>query len=164
MMHSTAPLAVPRSHPAMWPPFAVYPSRPAPPPRTLLEVLEATASRFPDAAAIDDGRQVLTYSALISRLHVLCDRLAAVGIGRGDRVGIRMSSGTAEPYSAILAVLAIGAAYVPVDVDDPDERAETVWADAGVCAVLGDGYRIGPRPVAPSGAGPGRPRPFDDAW
>src|SRR6476620_10741663 len=65
MMHSTAPLAVPRSQPAMWPPFAVYPSRPAPPPRTLLEVLEATASRFPDAAAIDDGRQVLTYSALI---------------------------------------------------------------------------------------------------
>ena len=53
MMHSTAPLAVPRSHAAMWPPFAVYPSRPAAPPRTLLDVLEATASRFPDAAAID---------------------------------------------------------------------------------------------------------------
>ena len=60
------------------------------------------------------------------------------GIGVGDRVGVRISSGTAELYVAILAVLAAGAAYVPVDADDPEERAELVFGEAGVCAVLGD--------------------------
>jgi non-ribosomal peptide synthetase-like protein len=163
-MQSTVPLARARAHSAAWPPFAVYPSRPAPPPRTLLDILEATAARFPAATAIDDGRQVMTYSALIDRLHELCGRLAAAGMGRGDRIGVRVCSGTAELYVAILAVLALGAAYVPVDFDDPDERAELVWAEAGVCAVIGDRYRIGLRPVAPCGAGPGRPRPSDDAW
>lgn len=163
-MVPTVPLAVATLHRAAWPPFAVYPSRPAPAPRTLLDVLEASATRFPTAAAIDDGRRVLTYSALIGLLHELCDRLAAAGIGRGDRVGSRVSSGTAELYRAIRAVLVVGVAYVPVDVDDPDERTEIVWAEAEVCAVLGDGHRIGLGPVAPSGAGPGRPCPSDHGW
>ncbi|HEY0813613.1 MAG TPA: Pls/PosA family non-ribosomal peptide synthetase [Pseudonocardia sp.] len=152
-----------RQGPAMLP-SAVYPGRAAPAPRTLLDTLESTAARFPAAPAIDDGRQVLGYSALLVELHEFGRRLGAHGIGRGDRIGIRVPSGTAELYVAILAVLAVGAAYVPVDVDDPDERAETVWAEAGVCAVIEGGRRIGLRPVAPSGAGPRRPRPSDDAW
>ena len=50
------------------------------------------------------------------------------GVGVGDRVGIRIASGTADLYIAILGVLAAGAAYVPVDADDPDERAD--WCSA----------------------------------
>lgn len=129
-----------------------------------MDILEATAARFPAAPAIDDTGQVLTYSALLGELHEFCRRLGAHGIGRGDRIGIRVPSGTADLYVAILAVLAVGAAYVPVDVDDPHERAESVWTEAGVCAVIESGRRIGPRPVAPGGAGPRRPRPSDDAW
>ena len=163
-MQSTVPLALLPPRHAAWPAAAVYPSRPAPAPRTLLDILEATAARFPAAPAIDDGGHVLTYAALLGQLHGLCGRIGAHGIGRGDRVGIRVSSGTADLYVSILAVLAIGAAYVPVDVDDPDERAETVWAEAGVCAVIGNGHRVSLRAVAPTGVGPRRPQPSDDAW
>ena len=145
-------------------PFAVYPSRPAPAPRTLLDILEATAAEFPAAPAVDDGRDVLTYAALLGELHELCRRIGAHGVGHGDRIGIRVESGTSELYVSILAVLAVGAAYVPLDADDPDERAETVWAEAGVCAVIRSGLRMSLRPVAPSGVGPRRPRPSDDAW
>jgi non-ribosomal peptide synthetase component F len=53
-----------------------------------------------------------------------------------------MTSGTFDLYVSILAVLTAGAAYVPVNVDDPDERANTVWAEAGACAVLTDGPRL----------------------
>ena len=51
---------------------------------------------------------------------------------RGDRVGVRMPSGSCELYVAILAVLAAGAAYVPVDADDPEERARLVFGEAAV--------------------------------
>ena len=50
-----------------------------------------------------------------------------VALGRGDRVGIRMPSGSYSLYMAILSTLAAGAAYVPVDADDPAERAELVF-------------------------------------
>jgi non-ribosomal peptide synthetase component F len=59
-------------------------------------------------------------------------------------------------------VLAAGAAYVPVDAEDPEERAELVFTEAGVCAVLGDGLSVSLR--RPPEGRLGRPGPADDAW
>jgi non-ribosomal peptide synthetase component F len=57
-----------------------------------------------------------------------------------------------------------GAAYVPVDADEPDERAETVWAEAQVCAVIGEGLVVATIPgVQRLGHSP-QPHPDDDAW
>ena len=120
--------------------------------------------RFPRAVAIDDGRSVLDYLGLLQEVRRVGDRLASVGTGGGDRVGIRVCSGTAELYLSILAVLSVGAAYVPVDVDDPDDRAELVWSAAGVCVIIGDGGELIWREVRPAGAGARRPVPEDGAW
>jgi len=142
---------------------AVYPAAVAPPPRTLWQILAATAQAFPRAAAIDDGKSVLDYARLLHWVRQVGDWLSSIGLGAGDRVGIRLSSGAAELYVAILAVLSVGAAYVPVDVDDPDDRAELLWSAAGVCAVITDSglvWRNAPR----SGSGARRPVPEDDAW
>jgi len=107
-----------------------------PEPRTLIDVLDATAREFPQAAALDDGSRRLDYAGLRAQAAAMAERLGAAGIGRGDRVGVRIPSGTVDLYIAILGVLAAGAAYVPVDADDPDERAELVFGEAGVRAVV----------------------------
>jgi non-ribosomal peptide synthetase-like protein len=130
--------------------------------RTLLDILAETVAAHPGAAALDDGTGVLTYRRLAEEVDALRRRLAAAGIGVGDRVGVRISSGTAELYLAILAVLAAGAAYVPVDADDPDERAELVFGEAGACAVLSDGGTLTVR-RQPAGR-LGLPAAGDDAW
>ncbi len=145
---------------------AVYPQAPAAAARTLWQVLEATAESFPDAAAIDDGEVVLSYRDLLAQVRLAGRRLAAAGIGAGDRVGIRMTSGRAELYLSVLAVLSVGAAYVPVDADDPDERAELIWSTAGVRAILGDGavtWRTA-QTAETGGSAARRPVPEDDAW
>ncbi|GAA3680131.1 non-ribosomal peptide synthetase [Nonomuraea antimicrobica] len=132
----------------------------APPPRTLLDILDESTRLHPDAPALDDGTVRLGYRALRAEVDRMAADLAQAGIGRGARVGVRVVSGTAELYLSILAVLAAGAAYVPVDADDPDERAELVFAEAGVDAVITDKLTV---------HGPGRddggpPGPDDDAW
>jgi non-ribosomal peptide synthetase-like protein len=142
---------------------AVFRSDTAPASRTLLDILDDTVARHPDAPAIDDGAQVYDYRRLAAEVDAVRQKLAASGIGAGDRVGIRISSGTADLYVAILGVLAAGAAYVPVDADDPDERAELVFGEAGVCAVLGDGLAMTSL-APPGGTSPDRPGPDDDAW
>ena len=135
----------------------------APSPRTLIDILHETAARYPEAAAIDDGTVQLTYSELISDIEASVAWLAARGIGRGDRIGIRMPSGSFALYEAILATLATGAAYVPVDADDPDERAELVFAEANVVAVLTEtGMTRGPG--SSRGWRAGAPLTRDDAW
>ncbi|WP_094288109.1 Pls/PosA family non-ribosomal peptide synthetase [Mycobacterium lehmannii] len=135
----------------------------APEPRTLIDILYETAKRFPEAPAIDDGDVQLTYAELITDIEDSVAWLAARGIGRGDRIGIRMPSGSYALYVAILSVLATGAAYVPVDADDPEERAELVFTEADVVAVIteaglsrGPGSSRGWRAASPLGR--------DDAW
>ncbi len=135
----------------------------APAPRTLIDIVEATAAAHPDAAAIDDGASTLTYRELAAEIATGAAWLAERGVGPGDRVGVRMPSGTQALYLGILSVLAAGAAYVPVDADDPEERASLVFGEAGVVGVLtADGLAPG---TAPSrGAQPRPPALEDDAW
>ena len=135
----------------------------AAPERTLMDVLRATAAEHPEAAALDDGDVVMTYSDLIAEVDETARWLGAKGIGAGDRVGVRMPSGNRELYVAILSILAAGAAYVPVDADDPDERAEMVFGEAGIAGWFGaDGLHLTPGHVAKEPAR--EPTPDDDAW
>lgn len=108
----------------------------ATPARTLLDVLRATARAFPEASAIDDGSGALSYREMLARVGATAARLHEAGVRRGDRVGVRMPSGSKELYIAILGILAAGAAYVPVDADDPDERARLVFGEAAVRGVI----------------------------
>ncbi|MFE0460713.1 Pls/PosA family non-ribosomal peptide synthetase [Kitasatospora sp. NPDC058965] len=142
--------------------LALFGGQAAPEPRTLVDVLAATAAAHPHEPALDDGAQRLSYRALTTEVTALRHRLAAAGVGRGDRVGIRVPSGSNDLYVAILAVLAVGAAYVPVDFEDPQERADLVFGEAAVTAVLGAGREL---TVHRAGSGrAGGPTPEDDAW
>lgn len=166
---------------------ARFSAGPAAPARTLVDIFEASVRAYPDELALDDGTVRLTYRALAAEVERRRRALAAAGVRLGDRVGVRVPSGTNELYAGILAVLAAGAAYVPVDAEDPDERAELVFGEAGVRAVLGGGQRIDVTGLpeaaadsgsdadsdADSGAGSGsgsgaasetRPGPGHDAW
>ncbi|WP_084519523.1 Pls/PosA family non-ribosomal peptide synthetase [Nocardia mexicana] len=131
-----------------------------------MDILAETARDHPDATALDDGGDALTYAELLAEVDDTADRLREAGVRAGDRVGVRIPSGTSELYVTILAVLQVGAAYVPVDADDPDERARLVFDEAGVSAVV-TAAGIVPRRT---GTGPDRPEstdrlePRDDAW
>ncbi|MFF4546203.1 Pls/PosA family non-ribosomal peptide synthetase [Streptomyces sp. NPDC001406] len=131
-------------------------------PRTLVDVFDASVRSYPDELALDDGTTRLTYRALAVEVERLRLRLADAGVGLGDRVGVRVPSGTNELYVAVLAVLAAGAAYVPVDAEDPDERAELVFGEAQVRAVIGAGHRIIVNGTSEVPAG--RPGIEHDAW
>ncbi|MDP9981283.1 non-ribosomal peptide synthetase-like protein [Pseudarthrobacter oxydans] len=136
-----------------------------PPERTLVDILHDTARRFPDASALDDGHQSLSYAQLLSAVRAKARELHRAGLGAGDKIGVRIPSGTNQLYIAILAVLLIGAAYVPVDADDPEERARLVFGEARVAGTVrgaGEIVTDGPRPRPfPD---PRLPGPDDDAW
>ncbi|MHC3474703.1 Pls/PosA family non-ribosomal peptide synthetase [Streptomyces sp. 7R007] len=130
--------------------------------RTLVDILDASVRSYPGELALDDGSVQLTYRELAAEVERLRRRLAAAGVGLGDRVGVRVPSGTNDLYVAILAVLAAGAAYVPVDAEDPDERAELVFGEAEVRAVIGAGHEL---TVTGRGeAAAARPGVGHDAW
>ncbi len=135
----------------------------APAPRTLVDIFRETVAEHREEPALDNGVAVMTYEEFAEAALSVADELAQIGIGRGDKVGVRVPSGTTDLYVAIMGTLLAGAAYVPVDYDDPDERARTVIAEADVAATVGTDLVVTARRLdaAPLDADPGL---GDDAW
>jgi non-ribosomal peptide synthetase-like protein len=77
----------------------------------------------------------LTYDELDARADQLARYLRLHGAGAGDRVGLLFDR-PADSYVAMLAVLKIGAAFVPMDVAAPARRLAHIVTDAGVRTVL----------------------------
>ncbi|MGD8165670.1 Pls/PosA family non-ribosomal peptide synthetase [Herbiconiux sp. P16] len=118
------------------------------PVRTLIDILMQTAVENPDALALDSPEGAVSYRRLLRLVNAQAAALARAGVRRGDKVGIRIPSGTRELYVSILATLAVGAAYVPVDADDPEERAQLVFGEARVVGVVGAGGVFEPHAAA----------------
>ncbi|WP_368497087.1 Pls/PosA family non-ribosomal peptide synthetase [Herbiconiux sp. A18JL235] len=127
----------------------------AAPARTLIDIVMSAAADHPDALALDSPEGAVSYRRLVRLLNAQAAALTLAGVRRGDKVGIRIPSGTRELYVSILAVLTVGAAYVPVDADDPEERARLVFGEARVVGVIGAGgvFAAGNPASAPDGAG-----------
>ncbi|MBD3246647.1 MAG: long-chain-fatty-acid--CoA ligase [Candidatus Omnitrophica bacterium] len=98
--------------------------------RTLEELLDATAARFPDRIYIEYGAKKITYcqAAAVSRkfAQVLRDR----GVTAGDRVALWLPN-CPEFVFAFFAVLRAGAVAVPVNTLLLREEARYIVEDAG---------------------------------
>jgi amino acid adenylation domain-containing protein len=103
----------------------------------LAGLFEATARRTPDsvAVAVPEGGGRLTYAELDSLASRLRDRLAALGVVGGDRVGIRLHK-SLDAVVAIFGILKAGAAYVPVDADSPAARGAYILNDCQVRVLI----------------------------
>ncbi|MGQ0482896.1 MAG: Pls/PosA family non-ribosomal peptide synthetase [Pseudonocardia sp.] len=83
----------------------------------------------------DTGDLRLTYDELDRRANQLARYLRLRGCAGGDRIGL-LYDRPAHSYIAMLAVLKIGATYVPLDVRYPTGRLAYIVEDARVRTVL----------------------------
>jgi amino acid adenylation domain-containing protein len=97
-------------------------------------VLEQVRRR-PEAAAVVEGSNVLTYGVLGDRSARLAARLMRLGIKTESRVAL-VAERSADLVVGALAVLRIHAAYVPIDPVQPNERIRLMVCEAGVHVLL----------------------------
>ncbi|MFC9897768.1 amino acid adenylation domain-containing protein [Nocardia sp. NPDC127579] len=102
---------------------------------TITERFAEQVARTPDAVAVTFEEQTWTYRRLDQEARALAHRLVRAGVGTGDTVALLLPR-SAEAIMAILAVLRAGAAYVPIDIQHPDERIAFVLADARPAAAI----------------------------
>jgi amino acid adenylation domain-containing protein len=134
------------------------------PGRLLHQDFFALAAREPDRVALLWGEDnQLSYGELAARALTVAARLGAEGVRPGDTVAVTMAKGP-DQITAVLGVLAAGAAYVPVGVDQPDVRRDQIYASAGVAAVLSALPVGGPALACPALAGPVPADPDDLAY
>lgn len=85
-----------------------------------------------------EGQEEMSYGELAERALRLAATLAGEGVEPGDRVAIQLPRGP-EQIVAVLGVLAAGAAYVPIGIDQPAARRSAILDRAQVRLVLAAG-------------------------
>ncbi|MCO8275195.1 amino acid adenylation domain-containing protein [Actinoplanes sp. TRM 88003] len=95
---------------------------------TISGVLRELAVGTPDAVALVTSGRSWTFAELEAWAAGLAGMLRDQGVGRGDRVALALPRALTVP--AIFGVLRAGAAYLPLDPEQPAERIARMLDDA----------------------------------
>ncbi|QNP68746.1 amino acid adenylation domain-containing protein [Streptomyces roseirectus] len=102
---------------------------------TVVDRFDQAADRTPDRLALVAAGKTLTFAELRDRSRVLAGVLAGRGIGPETNVGLAIPR-SLDSIVALFAVLRAGAAYVPLELDHPDERIAAIVEDARPDVIL----------------------------
>ncbi|MET7350966.1 amino acid adenylation domain-containing protein, partial [Streptomyces mirabilis] len=102
---------------------------------TVAGLFGAQVARTPDAAAIVADGERVSFTELDARSNRLAHHLVSQGIGAESVVGLALPRGIAM-ITAMLAVWKAGAGYLPLDPEQPADRAAFMLTDSGVVLVL----------------------------
>ena len=139
----------------------------------VLTDIKAALAADPAREVLRSGALRLTGAELLARTARLTAGLAAAGGGEGTRVGVRLTRGV-NTVVALLAILELGAVYVPLDARAPIERLRLVTGQAELGLLLCEDQaladELGFPSVSPDAAGtaadlngePGKPDSRDD--
>ena len=94
---------------------------PFPQERTVASLFEDWAEKTPNATAMIDGEESLTYAALNTRANAIACHLQSRGVKTGDLVGLPAER-SIRFVAGILGILKAGGAYVPLDEKEPAVR------------------------------------------
>lgn len=102
---------------------------------------EQSVDNFPQNIALVCDNTFISYQELENRANQLAHYLYQKNIAEGSIIGILLER-SIECYIAILATLKTGAAYVPIEVDYPDERINFIFSDLSFDAVLSSSMQM----------------------
>lgn len=95
------------------------------------------AARCPSHPAVRFGDESVSYGELDGRANRLARRLVSAGAGPETVIGVALPR-SPDLVIALLAVLKAGAAYLPLDPEQPPARLRSLVVDASCRSVIGD--------------------------
>ncbi|KAF9929797.1 hypothetical protein BGZ67_006135 [Mortierella alpina] len=105
--------------------------------RRIHQLFEDHAALYPQATALVHDDQSLTYHELNVRANILAHRLIESGVKHGDYVAVLLHR-SFDLVAAQLAILKVGAAYVPIDPKAPVDRQAFIVKDSASSLLITD--------------------------
>ncbi|MER7480821.1 amino acid adenylation domain-containing protein [Streptomyces sp. NPDC126510] len=102
---------------------------------TVVDRFDQAADRDPQRVALVAHGSTMTFAELRDRSRAVAGVLAGRGIGPETTVGLAIPR-SLDWVAALFAVLRVGAAYVPLELDHPDERIAAIVDDARPDVIL----------------------------
>ena len=105
---------------------------------TLVDLLDRIPASHPSALATRIKEKSQTHRELLDKSKTVANQLAQRGVGRGDLIPIGTRKGP-DAIAAILGVIRSGAAFVPIDSDQPAIPLDDLLVDTRAKLVIVDG-------------------------
>ena len=116
---------------------------PYPKEKTLASIFEEQVAKSPDAIALRQHNETLTYSELNERANQLAGYLIEHGVNKSDNIGLLVTR-SFHMIIGMFGILKAGGAYVPIDPEYPIERQEYILQNSFVKKIVTDGeYPLG---------------------
>lgn len=103
--------------------------------KTIATLFEEQVALTPNSIAIYFNNYEFTYQEINNRANQLAHFLFMNKISYGDRVGIFLDR-TDDLLVSLLAILKIGASYIPIDVKYPKSKIEYIISDASAKIII----------------------------
>lgn len=102
---------------------------------TIHTCFERQVQQTPDVVAVISGNESWTYQALNNRANHLAAKLQRFNVTPDMQIALCMER-SIEQLTAMLAILKVGCAYVPLDPSQPIERLNTILHEGDVSILL----------------------------
>jgi amino acid adenylation domain-containing protein len=106
--------------------------------KNLCDLFEEQASKTPDAIAVRQHDQTMSYRELNESANQLAGYLVKHGVNIGDNIGLLVTRGF-NMIIGMFGILKAGGAYVPIDPEYPIDRQEYILQNSSVTKVVADG-------------------------
>lgn len=104
---------------------------------TLVSLMAAQALLTPHAPALSDERFHFDYRQVREQVQALAQRLVVQGVQPGDIVAVALPRSVFLSL-ALMAILEVGAAYLPLDTGYPDDRLQLMLEDSRPRLIITD--------------------------
>ena len=103
--------------------------------KTLDELFWEASEKWPEKEALVTSRRRMTYREIREEALYIVEQLRKEHIKKGETVAILMEKGW-EQIVATFGILFAGAAYLPIDLHNPQERIEKILHDSNTKTIL----------------------------
>ncbi len=95
----------------------------------VIEAFQESLTQSPNQIAVRDEQESISYQTLDALSTQLAHQLQAKGVAQDDIVALQLKRGITEIVST-LAILKVGASYLPLEYDSPSKRRQMILEDA----------------------------------
>jgi len=108
---------------------------------TIVDVINRVALKQSNQPAIIEGNEVYTFAELVHRSASVAYHLSQFHSNDQPIIALCLPRGF-ELISALLGVWMVNAVYLPLDIENPDERLKTIINDAKPQIIITNGLHI----------------------
>ena len=103
--------------------------------KTYLDYFVAKAHEVPERLAVNDDSRQLTYAELDHRSDLVAHKLDAMGVRKQNFIGVMIERSVDFPV-CVFGIHKAGAAYLPLDLEYPNERLSYMLSDSEAPLVI----------------------------